>query len=445
MPRLSDSMEEGTIVRWLRADGDAVARGEEIVEIETDKATMAYESEYAGTLHVLAGEGDTLTVGAPIAQVLAADEALAPSAPAPVVPAPPEPVGGPNPHIGGSDGPTVAVGAVAAAQGDRPKASPLARRLASERGVELTALQGTGPGGRIVRADVEAAAATTNGHTAAPPAPASPPPSPISSPAEASGAKGETTTQPLSRLQQVVARRMAEAKATVPEFALTVDVDMDAAVVLRAELKAAAPEGAAVPSYNDMVVKACALALREHPRANGSYRDGRLRPARPRQRRHRRRRSRRARRPHDRGRRREVSRRDRPREPCPGRQGPRRRPDPARALRRHLHGVEPRHVGVTQFTAVINPPQAAILAVGAVEQRAVVRDGAVVTGQVMTVTLTSDHRILYGADAAPSWPRSGPRSSSPFDWSCKEFACPRSSSATPSATRSTRSSPAMSG
>ena len=244
MPRLSDTMEEGTILRWLVADGEPVRRGQEIVEIETDKATMIYESDLDGALRIVASEGDTLPVGALIATVGSTDGATSDVdteaiTAAPEATSPPQTVPAPQ-------------------MGERVKASPLARRIAIENDIDLQALTGTGPGGRIVKADVRAAAE------------GQPPPT-VEKPITA---KGEATELELSRTQQTIARRMAESKATIPHFSLQADIDMEECVALRSELKRLGQADA--PTYNDMVVKACALALREHPRANSSYRDGRL-------------------------------------------------------------------------------------------------------------------------------------------------------------------------
>ncbi len=426
MPRLSDTMEEGTILRWLKADGEEVARGEELVEIETDKATMTYESDQQGTLQTLAREGDTLPVGEPIARVGEPGDGEAAAAgpgadAARLHPVPDAPVASPATVSNGAVEATESATATPSppvshqpAPGGRIKASPLARRIARETGVELSALSGSGPGGRIVRADVQAAgdaASDRGGATAAAPVSATPPsgasgtaPPPAPAPAPALGladvtkAKGETTTESLNRMQQTIARRMAESKATIPDFTLQSDVDMQECVRLREELKRISASEA--PTYNDMVVKAAALALREHPRANGSYKDGALQL-------------------HSRvnvgvavaaddalvvptvfdadakalG---EIARETR-----------------ALAARVRDASITPPELGggtftvsnlgmygVKSFTAIINPPQAAILSVGSVEQRAVVRDEQLVARQTMTLTLVCDHRILYGADAA---------------------------------------------
>jgi len=414
MPRLSDSMEEGTILKWLKADGETVARGEEIVEIETDKATMTYEADADGPLHIVAAEGDTLPIGALIATIGDAPPAQA----APAAPAATSASGNGDGSAAAPAAAAVAAAAPAApaGTGTRAKASPLARRLAADRGVDLAALVGTGPGGRIVKADVEAAAAgaapvAAPEPVAAPaPAPAAPAPAAPAAPAPTTPApapepaiataKGEVEVVELTRTQQLVARRMAESRATVPDFTLTVTIDMESCVAMREQLKATAGPDAVVPSYNDMIVKACALALREMPRANGAYRDGHF----------------------------ELHSRvnvgiavaaqdslivptvfDADRRSL----GEIARDSRALAGKVRDGTITPPELsgatftvsnlgmfGVTRFTAVINPPQAAILAVGALEQRAVVFDGQIVARHTLDATLSCDHRILYGADAA---------------------------------------------
>jgi len=427
MPRLSDTMEEGTILRWLKQDGEHVARGEELVEIETDKAAMVYESDQDGTLRRVAAEGDTLPVGQVIARVgegeddagaaSNADEAPVGAAPAGDVASangardqPEEQLvesiaetGAPTTQSLVGDAPSAAAqDAPAGAHGGRLKASPLARRVARDQGVDLASLSGSGPGGRIVKADVEAAAGAAPGvaaesATQAPTA-ARTPPRASAAREDVTTAKGQTTTHELSRMQQTIARRMAESKATIPDFTLQSDVDMEACVALRAELKRISSHDA--PTYNDMVVKAAALALREYPRANGSYKDGTLQL-------------------HSRvnvgvavaahdalvvptvfdadskalG---EIARE-------------------ARALAGRVREgtVTPPELGggtftvsnlgmygIKSFNAIINPPQAAILSVGSVEARAVVRDEQIVARHTMTLSLVCDHRVLYGADAA---------------------------------------------
>ncbi len=395
MPRLSDTMEEGTILRWLKHDGEHVARGEELVEIETDKAAMTYESDSEGVLQIVASEGDTLAVGEPIARVGLPDANGVPT-PVAVEQSPPAAVVAETPPEQ-HDTPE---------QGTRVKASPLARRVARETGVELRDLTGTGPGGRIVKADVEQVA----GSQSAPATAVEGTPAAAPSMGEVSSAKGEVTTIELSRTQRTIARRMAESKATIPDFTLSADIDMERCVDLRAELKrlARAGEGQdkAPPTYNDMIVKACALALRDHPRANGSYRDGRFEL-------------------HTRvnvG----VAVASGADDPTGGALvvptvfdadakalGEIARETRALAERVRDGSITPPELsggtftvsnlgmyGIRQFTAIVNPPQAAILAVGALAPRPVVRKKKIVARNTMTVTLACDHRILYGADAA---------------------------------------------
>ncbi len=496
MPRLSDTMEEGTVLRWLKRDGEHVHRGEELVEIETDKAAMVYESDQEGLLQIVAQEGDTLPVGAPIAHVgegngPAGGPSVEPTAAADAVPAPvdssadasvhdSERLDSPpadtlvhegeqlevapvdavvvgDDHLGeldvlvgeGLESPAVdtpvheserleplpadtsvhqheqrgsPLADTPVHRGEqRVKASPLARRIARESGVDLHDLMGTGPGGRIVKADVEAAGMTAAGMTAAgtvaPRAPSrgdvpvpegasphAPPGAPADIAERVATAKGETTIVELTRTQQTIARRMSESKATIPDFALHMEIDMERCVALRNELKRLSPEQA--PTYNDMVVKACALALHEHPRANGSYRDGKLQL-------------------HSRvnvG----VAVAVHSDDPMGGALvvptvfdaalkslGEIARETLVLAARVRAGTITPPELGggtftvsnlgmygVRSFTAIVNPPQAGILSVGSLEPRPVVREGEIVACHTMSVTLACDHRILYGADAA---------------------------------------------
>jgi pyruvate dehydrogenase E2 component (dihydrolipoamide acetyltransferase) len=283
MPQLSDSMEEGIILSWLKRDGDRVESGEELVEIETDKATMTYESPAAGIVQILAPEGVAVAVGQPIALVGGPTEAVAtqPAAPAPM---PAEtPVSTPSESASSSPRSdprgvgTNGTGDTAVAV----RATPLARRVAADHGVDLGAVAGSGPHGRVTRADVVAAASLSSPSPvpagARPSRPVPEVPSPPAAPPVSTdsgvmtSAKGVSTVQKLTRVQQVIARRMAETKATVPDFQVQTEAEMDALLALRAQLKAAADRP---PSVNDFIVKAAALALRDFPLANGSYTNG---------------------------------------------------------------------------------------------------------------------------------------------------------------------------
>lgn len=439
MPRLSDTMEEGTILRWLKADGERVARGEELVEIETDKATMTYESDQEGVLEIVATQGATLAVGEVIARVgtasagqeegpasggPAGEDGRSDSAAASGSTAAGASAQAPNGEAAAQGGSPPAVSSTAGGQdaqrepAGRVKASPLARRIARESGVDLHAVSGSGPGGRIVKADVLASGSGAAGAPGGASATegAAGPGAPASIPAPALEgvltAKGEATTIELSRTQQAVARRMAESKATIPDFTLQIDVDMEECVQLRSQLKRLSSPGGAVepvpptpqahevPTYNDMVVKASALALREHPTANGSYRDGRV----------------------------QVYSRvnvgvavaaegalvvptvfDADSKAL----GEIARETRTLAERVRAATITPPELGggtftvsnlgmygVRSFTAIINPPQAGILSVGALAPRAVVHEGELVARNTMTLILACDHRILYGAEAA---------------------------------------------
>jgi pyruvate dehydrogenase E2 component (dihydrolipoamide acetyltransferase) len=413
-------MEEGTILRWVKAQGDEVAVGDELVEIETDKANMVYEADAAGTLiEILAQEGDTLPIGDTIARVGEPGEAGGdgagdreraaeapeeePAAQAPEAEAAQEEAAEPaaaRESAVAAEAPAEAPPAAPSGDG-RVKASPLARRIARERGLDLATLTGSGPGGRIVKADVERAVEAPAAPAREAPAPAAAPAAPTPGVRERpETAKGQVETVELTKVQQTIARRMAESKATAPHFYLEAEVDMSRAVEGRARLKAAAPEGEAVPSFNDMIVKACALALREHPRANGAYRDGKV----------------------------ETYSRINvgvavaaqealivPTVFDADAKGLRQIAAETRALAQRVRSGEitPPELsggtftvsnlgmyGITNFAAVINPPQAAILAVGSIFERPVVREGEIATAHLMPVNLACDHRILYGADGA---------------------------------------------
>ena len=487
MPRLSDTMEEGTVLKWLIEEGGEVKRGEPLVEIETDKANMTYEADTDGVLvSVIAKEGDTLAVGEPIAEIGEAGEEPSaageqeageesggeqeageeaggeeadrqepgaeadqpagdageqgasddggggrePESQSPRAATAEAGTEGPRGPEGGTEGPSGAESPGGGDGGERIKASPVAKRMARELGVELARLEGSGPGGRIVKADVESASQDGGGAEAEPaeaPAPQAEPAEaeaaeaepaeaeaaeaevPEPEPAEASteappaerstvGVKGEVEVQELTRMQQTVTRRMAESKATAPDFALTLDVDMTAAVELRERLKEVADP---VPSYNDMIVKAAAGALREFPKVNGAYRDGRF----------------------------ElyekanvgiaVAAEGTLVVPTIFGAESRSLGDIARTARALIEKVREGNVtppelsggtftvsnlgmyGIERFTAIINPPQAALLAVGSLEKKPAVDDrGRVVARDQITLTLICDHRILYGADGA---------------------------------------------
>lgn len=380
MPRLSDSMDEGTILQWLVAEGDRVEKGQPLAEIETDKANVTYEADEAGTVLALSvSEGTSVPVGAPILMIGEPGEQLRSATPEPVAA---------EAASAAAASASASPATTASPPTGRPKASPLARRLAAEHSVDLAGLTGSGPGGRVTRADVERAQAAANGD-AAPPPPAR---------EQVLSAKGETTRHELSRLQRTVGRRMAESRATVPDFELRREVEMSAVVELRERLRAVADP---VPSYNDFVVKAAALALREFPRVNASYRDGAV----------------------------ETYSRINVGIAVAARDalvvptifdadrlslGEIARTSRTLAARVRDGSVSPAELaggtftvsnlgmyGVDSFSAVINPPQAAILAVGSLRPRPVaLEDGGLAARPTIVLSLACDHRALYGADAA---------------------------------------------
>jgi pyruvate dehydrogenase E2 component (dihydrolipoamide acetyltransferase) len=385
MPRLSDQMEEATVIKWLKQPGDAVRRGEPLVEVETDKATMVYEAEFDGTLdEIVVDEGSTAALGETIARAsgTGASRSAPPAAP------PPEPPAAPR-----SDPAVAPPAASNGGDSGRARATPVARRLALELGVELTGVQGTGPGGRIVRADVRDAAGT------APPAEA---PAAEAPPAEAPPAEArpvEAGVIELTPTQRTIAARMAESRAQIPEFTLEAEIDMEAVAEIREELRALGREP--LPSFNDLVVKGVGLALRKHPALNSSWADGRIR-------RHERVNVGIA-----------VATDDALYVPTIFDADTLPVFEIATQARRQIEKVTAGTItpdelrdgtftvsnlgmyGIRRFQAVINPPQAAILAVGEVARRPVVDgSGAVVARQLMEVALSCDHRVVYGAEAA---------------------------------------------
>ncbi|NKZ04450.1 dihydrolipoamide acetyltransferase family protein [Actinomadura latina] len=403
MPRLSDTMEEGVISSWQKKPGDEVAVGDVIVDIETDKAVMEYEAFEAGVLEeILVPEGESAAIGAPIARIAPAGgaERAAPAEPA----AEPEPEPKPEPAAEAKAEPKPEAAPAPAAEAParvpersaatRPPSSPLARRLARDHGIDLATLSGSGPGGRIVRADIEAA---VRGGTAPAEAPA-PAPAPSAPPVQARAEDPDVEAVPLNRFRKVAAKRLTESKRDAPHFYLNREVDAEALLAFRKTLnEALAP---AKVSVNDLIVKAVATALREHPAVNVSYteenllfhkrvhvgvavavEDGLVVPV--------------------------IKDADRKSVSEIG-QETRELAGRAREGKLSLNDMSGGTFsvsnlgmfGVDSFSAVINPPEAAILAVGAVRDAPVVRDGQVVPGKLMALTLSVDHRATDGATAA---------------------------------------------
>jgi len=417
MPALSPTMEVGTLAKWLVQEGDDVAPGDVIAEIETDKATMEVEAVDEGKMgKILIPEGSAdVPVNQRIAVLLEEGEDAsaisdAPAAtPAPVAAsqAAPAPNAVSEPAASEPTAPA-AIPAGAADSGftvgNRIFASPLARRLAKEQGLDLAAIAGSGPHGRIVKRDVEAAASAGTAKAAPAPAPSAAPaaaPAPSDDKTMALFKDGTYDVVPHDNMRKVIARRLTEAKSTIPHFYLTIDVELDALLKLRADLNAAAPKVDDKPAYklsvNDFVIKALALGLKAVPDANVTWTDsgmlkhkvvdvgvavsipgGLITPV--------------------------V--RDADMKALSALSNEMK--DYARRARdRKLMPEEYQGgstavsnlgmFGIKDFSAVINPPHATILAVGAGSERAVVKDHAVTVATVMSVTLSTDHRAVDGA------------------------------------------------
>lgn len=403
MPRLSDTMQEGTIARWLKQPGQRFAPGEALAEIETDKATMPLEAYEPGVLErILVPEGQTVPIGRPIALYRAEGEAPgmdgaraeeAAAAPAPAPPGAARPAAGARPAPPspppGAEGPV--------------KASPMARALARERRLDLRTVRGSGPGGRVIRADVEAALAVRPAVEAGP----SPPEAPVEAraipvpPRPPAAAETEAEEVPLSSIRRVLARRMSESFQTAPHIFLTMVVDAERLVALRAELKRSLEAAGEPPvTLNDLLIRACALSLRANPDLNVSFAGDKLL---------------RFRRIHiafavalENGLVAPVVR-------DADQKSARQIAAEARQLieKARAGKLAPAEVsgstftlsnlgmyGIDHFTAILNPPEAAILAVGAAAPEPVVRDGQVVVRHTLKLTLSCDHRAVDGAAGA---------------------------------------------
>ncbi|MCZ7931242.1 pyruvate dehydrogenase complex dihydrolipoamide acetyltransferase [Agrobacterium leguminum] len=431
MPALSPTMEEGNLAKWLVKEGDKVAPGDVIAEIETDKATMEVEAVDEGTvaklvvpagteavkvnalIAILAADGEDVAEaakGGAAAPAKAEAKAEAPKQEAKVEAAAPAVagngfVGNSSPASAGSD--RVGNGAPASASGERIFASPLARRLAKEAGLDLSAVSGSGPHGRIVKTDVEKAAASGGAKAAPSAAAAAGAPAPALAKGQSDEAvlklfeQGSYELVPHDGMRKVIAKRLVESKQTVPHFYVSVDCELDTLLALRAQLNAAAPEKDGKPAYklsvNDMVIKALALALRDVPDANVSWTEsamvkhkhsdvgvavsipgGLITP---------------------------IIRKAEEKSLSTisnemkdyGKRAKERKLKPEEYQGGTTAVSNMGMMGVKSFSAVINPPHATILAVGAGEERAVVKNGEIKIANVMTVTLSTDHRCVDGA------------------------------------------------
>jgi pyruvate dehydrogenase E2 component (dihydrolipoamide acetyltransferase) len=381
LPSLGFDMTEGRLARWIKNEGERVEKGQAIAEIETEKATVEIEAAASGILaKILVQAGQSVPVGTVIGVIAEPGEEVAASK-APVAAKPPAAPSAPPPEAEKEAAET------AAPPEARVKASPVARKMAEEAGLDLSRLKGTGPGGRVVERDVQAA-------VAARPAPAAPPGVPAGPPAAPPA--GETA--PLSRMRQTIARRMAESKAKVPHFYVTVEIHMDEAMKMREQLNRLAPEAERI-SVNDLIVAAAARTLARFPALNASYREGGLEM-------------------HPRvnigvvvsledGLIAPVLRGADKKTLATIAAESRAMTERARAnkLRSDDLGGGTFTVSnlgmfdVDEFSAIINPPEAAILATGAVTPRPVAAGGEVRIASVMKATLSVDHRVADGAQA----------------------------------------------
>ncbi|HEV7702971.1 MAG TPA: dihydrolipoamide acetyltransferase family protein [Gemmatimonadaceae bacterium] len=408
MEALSPTMEEGRLVKWLKNEGDTIAKGDVLAEVETDKAVMELTARGDGVLRArLAAEGDTRPVGELLAVIGAKDEdidALLAKVPAKAIkaseaPAPPAPPAKASPPAAPEPPATPATPAaapVAAAAttsgngGDRARSSPLARRLASERGLDVGALHGTGPGGRVIRRDIEAAA------TAAPSSAASAPARAASAPRTT--AAGDFEDIPLTQIRKTIARRLAESNGPIPTFFLTADFDLTSVRELRTRMIALGDEFKI--SYNDIILKAVATALSQHPEVNAHWLGDRIRH-------------------HHRvhlGM--AVAVEDGLITPIIADADQKRISEIARDSRELAKRARERKLapeeytgatatvsnlgmfGIDEFTAIINPPEVAIFAIGAVGELPVVVDGALAVRTRVRITMSCDHRAVDGATGA---------------------------------------------
>ncbi|GAO44980.1 dihydrolipoamide acetyltransferase [Flavihumibacter petaseus NBRC 106054] len=396
MPRLSDTMTEGVIAAWHKKVGDKVSKGDLLAEVETDKATMDLESYKTGTLlYIGANQGDKVPVNALLCVIGEAGkvdiEAIKAAASGGSVAAAPVAEAAPAAASGG----TAEAVVEAPAEGNgRIKASPLAKKLAAEKGISLSQVQGSGDGGRIVKSDVEGFQPSK---AAAVPAAATASASSASTPAAVSKAPaGEVSFEdrPVSQMRKVIARRLAESKFTAPHFYLTMSIDMDKAVASRGQINETAPVKI---SFNDMVLKAVALALKKHPAVNSSWlgdtirtnhhvnigvavavEDGLLVPV--------------VRFADTKG----LAQIATEVKDFAGRAKSKKlQPSDWEGSTFTISNLG--MFGIDEFTAIINPPDSCILAIGAIQQIPVVKNGQVVPGNVMKVTLSCDHRVVDGA------------------------------------------------
>jgi pyruvate dehydrogenase E2 component (dihydrolipoamide acetyltransferase) len=399
MPKLSDTMTEGVLVKWLKKEGDAVKSGDMLAEVETDKATMELESFFDGTLlKIFAPAGSKVSIGAPLAAIGKAGETVdAPAAATPPPAAEKKPAPAPAPATPASTAPAKATAPSAApaasapppapttaVPGGRIRISPLAKKLAAEKDIDPAYLTGSGPGGRIVRADILAAEKSPQGrlHT---------------------GPVQDDEVVPVSNVRGIIARRLVESKTQIPHFYLEVEVDAGPLLELRARLNASLEKDGAKLSVNDFILKACAEALCRVPAVNCSWEsaaqpairhhsaahvsfavaidDGLITPV-----------------IRDTNSKSLLAISNEARQLAKLAKDKKLKPDQFTGGTFCVSNLG--MMGIERFSAIINPPNAAILAVGTTVAKPVVKDGAIVAGQRMSLTLSCDHRVVDGATGA---------------------------------------------
>ncbi|MEL7428004.1 MAG: pyruvate dehydrogenase complex dihydrolipoamide acetyltransferase [Bacteroidota bacterium] len=416
MPRMSDTMEEGNIIGWLKEEGEEVEAGETLAEVETDKATMELDSYFDGILlHIAVAEGPVPIDGViavigekgedwQAALAAAGDNGSSQNGQAEAESAPAEPAGTETATPVADSAPA----APAASDESRVKASPLARSMAKDAAIDLSTITGSGDSGRIIKRDIEAAIerradAPAPAPAPAPAAPAAPAPAakapaaPAVTPFAYSGGGDNFEEVPLTQMRKVIARRLGESKFTAPHFYLTVEIDMTKAIALRKRINEVAPTKI---SFNDLVIKACAAALRQHPAVNSSWMDDHIRVNK------------------------DInigvavavpegllvpvinyadiktlSQINVEVKTLAGKARDRKlQPDEMSGNTFTISNLG--MFGIEEFTAIINPPDACILAVGGIIQKPVVKDGEIAVGNQMKVTLSCDHRVVDGATGA---------------------------------------------
>ncbi|HQU51876.1 MAG TPA: pyruvate dehydrogenase complex dihydrolipoamide acetyltransferase [Saprospiraceae bacterium] len=395
MPRMSDTMEEGVIVSWLKKEGEPVKTGDLLAEIETDKATMDFESLWEGTLlHIGAKEGEAIPIDGIIAVIGKKGEdfkaALAEAGnAAPETSAPADNTSSAEPAVSAASAPnapakTAAPASTSDSDADRLKASPLAKAMAKESGIDIASIKGTGDQGRIVRRDVEAAIETGGSEA------------PAVSVAPVFGQESYEEVN-ISQMRKTIARRLAESKFSAPHFYLTIEISMGRASDARQRILEMSGEKV---SFNDMVVKACAMALRKHPAVNSSWMGDKIRrnhhihvgvavavsegllvPV--------------------------IRHTDlksmtqinaEVKVLAAKAKDKKLQPDEMQGNTFTISNLG--MFGIEEFTAIINPPDACILAIGAIIEKPIIQNGQVVAGKIMKVTLSCDHRVVDGATGA---------------------------------------------